>query len=1530
MILIIAQALFLLAVGFWAATQDFAPTSSALAACAVAAWVGIPAAALFRIYSVQMVYLTIMAIVTGTTLSSAGRFIGGGRAYLSTAAETLEAARSAVPQWWSITAPLEGAASSATPIADAWRLVSEAPMPFNINFTSDADFNFSTPAPNKLNGASASDPCAGIDTTKQCCATYTFAEFFNKTYGGKKGYSGVFSSKVAPVFYWRWLFRLFERGWLPWHWMLRIGAGFELVAAAVLFVTQWVLTGVLLYWLGTLIPDVTRVSVEVWRRKSFGGWAKIIASEEIRISVLNQYAILTFVPILTYLWQVVAFVAKMTGGFFLQHVIPDGWDVCTTASAPPLVIAANLQKAFVASCSPRRAKAIGSSARAHHGPLDKALARFQQALESRSSSHADPDAMKFNASGIFASLKSAAASVASWLPLWRTPSVKIDDLDYVLFDLPVDVAECFKGDVHATFSVALSVADIERFNAASTPADYAIRFFLAANLSGIETQFSQESGALSIANLVALNIFPASPARSLWKQQSQQQSQQQSSKKRDPSPQACARSGRDPQPRSSNSHQSQRSDTSPARKPQQQQATPVAAAANATRTAPANNVTSGRSRRNRKQKSDDNGTDSEVSGANTDITLHGSIIKGPADSCWLKVCVVMLHFVANAFCHLLTGKNASAADIGMRKFLSATFCCSGEGVKLIIELLGLHDQAGKRGSAARCFHALADKLTIAGKALTKRITVIIDHLPLACEPIAAIRVFDKFFESGKFGPGGHAAPSSARRDKSTSAITWLNHGDGESTASFLSASRIYYVVKRLPTILTGAGNADDSETFSTSSSCARCGKTQEGHAKCKKPSSVTCPGCDGMFYNMCGVGNDGYLYGPGNLWYCGRSDKCQPPKLDRRQPQPAAASTPTAPSSTSRATSVTDIETDDAPLGAAAAAAADIGMFPQHHQILDEMRIGNTAAFRVVVGDLFTSTSSIGNCVSRDLALGQGIATTFRQFGHVGELRKKKLQIGDVAALPISDRDPRLAYYLVTKDKANEKPTLANLGASLDALTADMAERGIKYIALPKIGCGLDKLNIAHVLPLVAEKFGARDISVTMCVGRNDKDTLPAFKRLADTRARSDVKHPAPAASASTVPMMQRGFGAVEVVKNPIASEGTPERPTGRHEWVSDVTALSGDLLQHVTLISKETLESFYKGIPHGYHSPPIPPAEASESAVHAWAMCKLELSTRLLHLAMLTKFKAYTASIVERAAKTELVPMLIEFVQHLALNGKNKKGTTGLLPQTTMRHMASMTAAMEQLYLYTTAANSLPDVSAMKLCKSLQWSASMDAMKTRAMQSTPEDLDTTSIDDMIEAVRNVPEDQRSKGIHVQLILMMCTAMRWGDAAKTLRSNISFNSQTHELQVLVADGKGVKMRNGKYRVHTRVMVPQFRAMLEEYLDKTARDKFLFPRPEGRSDTRNRMANAALQTVRKTLSTQAIRRGSLQAMARGQMGDPVDPETLMLFSGHKSIHTLMRYLNWGKEAEALHQKTRKAAENLAAGGQQRRPANQQRA
>jgi len=85
-----------------------------------------------------------------------------------------------------------------------------------------------------------------------------------------------------------------------------------------------------------------------------------------------------------------------------------------------------------------------------------------------------------------------------------------------------------------------------------------------------------------------------------------------------------------------------------------------------------------------------------------------------------------------------------------------------------------------------------------------------------------------------------------------------------------------------------------------------------------------------------------------------------------------------------------------------------------------------------------------------------------------------------VGGVGILQDGERYIYYLVTKDRYSHKPTLDNLRHSLHCAQTHCKEHGVTRLAMPRIGCGLDKLKWTDVSKLLDEIFVNNGIDVTV------------------------------------------------------------------------------------------------------------------------------------------------------------------------------------------------------------------------------------------------------------------------------------------------------------------------------------------------------------------------------------------------------------------------------------------------------------------
>lgn len=152
-----------------------------------------------------------------------------------------------------------------------------------------------------------------------------------------------------------------------------------------------------------------------------------------------------------------------------------------------------------------------------------------------------------------------------------------------------------------------------------------------------------------------------------------------------------------------------------------------------------------------------------------------------------------------------------------------------------------------------------------------------------------------------------------------------------------------------------------------------------------------------------------------------------------------------------------------------------------YHEREELSIIDNTDHITEVRRDLFSMPEDycLAHCVAADLRMSSGIATEFKErFGRVDDLRQQQVQPGGVAFIRDGDR---YIFYLVTKWFSNGKPTYCSLFRSLSALKDKLSDLGIKKLAIPRIGSGLDHLEWARVRNLLEICFHDSGIDITVC-----------------------------------------------------------------------------------------------------------------------------------------------------------------------------------------------------------------------------------------------------------------------------------------------------------------------------------------------------------------------------------------------------------------------------------------------------------------
>jgi hypothetical protein len=112
------------------------------------------------------------------------------------------------------------------------------------------------------------------------------------------------------------------------------------------------------------------------------------------------------------------------------------------------------------------------------------------------------------------------------------------------------------------------------------------------------------------------------------------------------------------------------------------------------------------------------------------------------------------------------------------------------------------------------------------------------------------------------------------------------------------------------------------------------------------------------------------------------------------------------------------------------------------------------------------------HCISSDYRLGLGIAIEFqKRFNLRNALKQFDNKYPEVIIV-------NHVFNLVTKDKYWNKPTYDSITKCIEQMAVMCKNLDIKYLAMPKIGCGLDKLNWFKVREIIKEKFADVDIQI--------------------------------------------------------------------------------------------------------------------------------------------------------------------------------------------------------------------------------------------------------------------------------------------------------------------------------------------------------------------------------------------------------------------------------------------------------------------
>ena len=138
--------------------------------------------------------------------------------------------------------------------------------------------------------------------------------------------------------------------------------------------------------------------------------------------------------------------------------------------------------------------------------------------------------------------------------------------------------------------------------------------------------------------------------------------------------------------------------------------------------------------------------------------------------------------------------------------------------------------------------------------------------------------------------------------------------------------------------------------------------------------------------------------------------------------------------------------------------------------------------------DLFSVSNDyyLAHCISSDYALGAGIAVEFnKRFDMRRKLNEKMPNCWTFMKKHNIDGFCITVDYvlnLVTKERYWHKPTYKSIEDALKSMRQACKSYGIKKVAMPMIGCGLDRLQWYKVSEIINKTFENEDIEILVCI----------------------------------------------------------------------------------------------------------------------------------------------------------------------------------------------------------------------------------------------------------------------------------------------------------------------------------------------------------------------------------------------------------------------------------------------------------------
>ena len=143
--------------------------------------------------------------------------------------------------------------------------------------------------------------------------------------------------------------------------------------------------------------------------------------------------------------------------------------------------------------------------------------------------------------------------------------------------------------------------------------------------------------------------------------------------------------------------------------------------------------------------------------------------------------------------------------------------------------------------------------------------------------------------------------------------------------------------------------------------------------------------------------------------------------------------------------------------------------------------------YREEVRDLFSVPDDyyLAHCISADFGMGKGIAVEFNKRFDMKHILRTKYpdyvnQFHRQKRLSDCILEGRV-FNLITKERYFERPTYNTIAGALCEMKILCWSENIHKIAMPIIGCGLDRLEWDKVSRIIKDVFQEKDIEILVC-----------------------------------------------------------------------------------------------------------------------------------------------------------------------------------------------------------------------------------------------------------------------------------------------------------------------------------------------------------------------------------------------------------------------------------------------------------------